>query len=596
MRVALTQAQQQLREFAAAGREAARSGDTGAQEKAARGYETTRRQIAALTRELRINNTEVKTAERTWSGLGESVSGAASTLGKFTNVMGLVKGGLAALGISEAISKIAGGIDDFNKKMLDLNRTGQALGLDPEVIKTFRKEVEKTNGDADGAVTALAHFRREVDDARVAARNNGQALQENVRVYRGMDDAAKSATSSVVTMRGSLSDSTNASSAFVKVLRGGVQEVTKLDDPLKALGISVERYTEAQIKAGAIERDVAARLQLFRDQGKTAEANAIAFRLLGKNVDEAIVAFQALAKAAVQPAGTLDPAIKNAKAYQSALVDLETEVNKIPNEIAAGLTPLATQWLQNLTEFQKAQNQQLRDMWAATKAFWQTDLVPFFQNTQASLTQGINDFAARWEEIKQTLFAAETWSALWQSASQTAIDALNGIGKWWGDLLQSMLAGVTDFAARIGQTLSSIASSIGGALSKMATPFATGGRVPGAGTGDTVPAWLTPGEYVARRASVDYYGPRLFAALNARMVPREMFSRLGFAMGGLVGGPPMSFAGGGEVSGGRPVHLHLGGQSFALSGQTGVVDALVTEAHRQRMRSAGTKPSWYGGH
>jgi len=45
-----------------------------------------------------------------------------------------------------------------------------------------------------------------------------------------------------------------------------------------------------------------------------------------------------------------------------------------------------------------------------------------------------------------------------------------------------------------------------------------------------------------------------------------------------------------------PVHLHLGGQSFALSGQTGVVDALVTEAHRQRMRSAGTKPSWYGGH
>jgi len=60
-----------------------------------------------------------------------------------------------------------------------------------------------------------------------------------------------------------------------------------------------------------------------------------------------------------------------------------------------------------------------------------------------------------------------------------------------------------------------------------------------------------------------------------------------------------SFAGGGMVTagaGGTPVHLHLGGHSFALSGSGDVVSALVTEAHRQRMRSAGTKPSWYGGH
>jgi hypothetical protein len=547
-----------------------------------------------LTRELRINNTEVKTAERTWSGLGSSISGAASTLGKFTNVMGLVKGGLVALGISEAISKITGGIDDFNKKMLDLNRTSQALGLDPEVIKTFRKEVEKTGGDADGAVTALAHFRRQVDDARVAADNNGQALEDNVRVYRGMDDAAKSATSSVVTMRGSLSDSTNAASQFVKVFRGGVRQTTDLNDALGALKISVGSYTQEQIKSGAVERDVAARLQMLKDQGKTAEANAIAFRLFGKSVDEAIVAFQTLANAAIQPAGTLTPAIDNAKAYQSALVDLETELNKIPNEIFAGLTPLATQWLQNLTQIQKQQNQEMRDAWAATKAFWLNDLVPFFANAQTTLTQGINDFAAGWQQIKDSLFGTD-WAALWQSLAQTAIDALNSIGKWWGDLLQSMLTAVTDFAGRIGSVLSGMASSIGGLLGSMPTPFATGGRVPGSGTGDTVPAWLTPGEYVARRASVDYYGPRIFAALNARMIPRQMFSRVGFATGGMVGGLPMAFAGGGDASGGTPVHLHIGGHSFALSGQTGVVDALVTEAHRHKIRATGIKPSWYGG-
>ena len=81
-------------------------------------------------------------------------------------------------------------------------------------------------------------------------------------------------------------------------------------------------------------------------------------------------------------------------------------------------------------------------------------------------------------------------------------------------------------------------------------------------------------------------------------IPRGFFRGLGFALGGLVE-TPRGFADGGlaaATAGGRPVHLHLGGGSFALSGSESVVSSLVTEAHRQRMRSAGTKPSWYGGH
>jgi hypothetical protein len=41
------------------------------------------------------------------------------------------------------------------------------------------------------------------------------------------------------------------------------------------------------------------------------------------------------------------------------------------------------------------------------------------------------------------------------------------------------------------------------------------------------------------------------------------------------------------------VHLHLGGGSFALSGSGSVVDALVSAAHSQQIRSAGVKPSWF---
>jgi TP901 family phage tail tape measure protein len=76
-----------------------------------------------------------------------------------------------------------------------------------------------------------------------------------------------------------------------------------------------------------------------------------------------------------------------------------------------------------------------------------------------------------------------------------------------------------------------------------ARPVATGGYIdhlavggvaglhPGAPTGtDTVPAWLTPGEFVQRKAAVDYYGIPFMNALNSLQIPRF------FAQGGSAGG------------------------------------------------------------
>jgi len=121
--------------------------------------------------------------------------------------------------------------------------------------------------------------------------------------------------------------------------------------------------------------------------------------------------------------------------------------------------------------------------------------------------------------------------------------------------------------------------------------FAAGGMIhgPGTGTSDSILARLSNGEFVMRAAAVRTLGAGFLANLNR------------FAGGGMVmpsRGIP-SFANGGIVAAGagtgRAVHLHLGGSEFALSGPGGVVDALVTEASRQRMRSGGLKPSWYGG-
>lgn len=110
--------------------------------------------------------------------------------------------------------------------------------------------------------------------------------------------------------------------------------------------------------------------------------------------------------------------------------------------------------------------------------------------------------------------------------------------------------------------------------------YASGGWVRGAGTGtsDSILARLSNGEFVMRAAAVRHWGAGLLAAMNSAGLPR-------FAEGGLVG----------AAGGGQPVHLHIGGNSFPLNGAPAVVSALVVEAHRQHVRSAGVKPSWYGG-
>lgn len=165
-----------------------------------------------------------------------------------------------------------------------------------------------------------------------------------------------------------------------------------------------------------------------------------------------------------------------------------------------------------------------------------------------------------------------------------AVGAFNGLVA----AVQSLFGPIQRAIELLGRMLS--LSGQAGAAKPGGIPMAGGGMVigPGSGTSDSIAARLSNGEFVMRRAAVEYWGPRFMANLNAlgnmgSLMPRRSGR---FAEGGLVA------AGGGT---GRAVHLHLGGHEFALSGSGGVVDSLVTEANRQRMRSGGLKPSWYGG-
>jgi hypothetical protein len=186
------------------------------------------------------------------------------------------------------------------------------------------------------------------------------------------------------------------------------------------------------------------------------------------------------------------------------------------------------------------------------------------ENLTAGTLQEIEKIKAIWAGFSDFVFGIMT------TMRNTLTDGLNGISNIWADFISSLRNQMRNLPSAQG--------------------FAAGGFIqgPGTGTSDSILARLSNGEFVMRAAAVRRFGVDFMEGLN------------NFAAGGLVGMPQIRFATGGLVaasasSTGQPVHLHLGGQSFALSGSESVVHALVGAAHRQQMKSVGVKPSWVGG-
>lgn len=218
-----------------------------------------------------------------------------------------------------------------------------------------------------------------------------------------------------------------------------------------------------------------------------------------------------------------------------------------------------------------------------------------------AFTAGGQQIQSDFNAVMQFLsdLATAAFSAI-ETGVNTLVDWFEGgfqkIADLAGSLWKIIKAGALDAWEFIKKTLG---FSLGGQVGDPTTAsgFAGGGRVTGSGSGDTVPAWLTPGEFVNRKASVNYYGAGLFRALNSRLIPRDYFSGLGFAMGGLVDDlhsmrPRMKFAEGGMVNGRVAIDLSFLGKRFELSADESVSKSLLRTARSQQLRSTGIKPSF----
>jgi hypothetical protein len=252
---------------------------------------------------------------------------------------------------------------------------------------------------------------------------------------------------------------------------------------------------------------------------------------------------------------------------------------------------------------------------AAAKDAWDT-----ISKAAADMWAKIKDYWNKGIEFFESLFTAEFWEGVWESAKQAAFDAWESIksafqtaldtiwkyleNTWLGKVISAISAAI-DKARELWNWLMKTEQATPGAANGGQVVAAAGGgyiRGPGSGTSDSINARLSNGEFVQRAKAVKHYGVDFMRAINSLRLPKLP----GFSMGGLVGElmPPLpvpGFASGGLVGapaggGGRPVILNMpGGESFNLTASDGTVDNLTRYANRQIVRGAGRRPTWYKG-
>lgn len=208
---------------------------------------------------------------------------------------------------------------------------------------------------------------------------------------------------------------------------------------------------------------------------------------------------------------------------------------------------------------------------------------------------------AKWDKVKAAVkpvidFLRTEWDAfgIWFA------------GTWLGKMISAIDALIDKFRelARTKQTkeqaiVGEIDAGIGSNLTKVEA--AGGGWIRGRGTStsDSIPAWLSDGEYVTRTKAVNYYGRNFMNAINQMRIPKGMFR--GFNLGGLVEGlGRRHFAMGGVVSSAgsslHPVNIHFGNGQIVtgLLAPEKVAESLMRAAVHSQIRSVGRKPSYYG--
>lgn len=520
-----------------------------------------------------------KATSQLFKNFGDLSRGLESVGGLLGSTLGGVAGGVIGVGLAKVIGGVIDSLDGVSDRLTRIQKQAQDMAARPVAVQAASEITARQGLGGDIGERALAGMNEQFQKAKTEVQDLGT---EGVKVLRGMGDAVDKTSSRMVVLGANVG-------SVVTVMRGGAPAAQfDLANPLKTIGVSLKGFKDNALDAEKANRLI---LQGFIEFSKHIDPTSQKLNELSKVLFKGVPA-ESMLKAApallAQTQAKIEELQKSDRGATDPALDAVQRRNAaraVRQQMFDELTSAVSNFYIRLDAIAiEAQNRFVSE----TLPKWTADISSWFSNSfsptmQSAWTSFIDDLNKLW--------VANNWATLWDDLSNGFLTVAETIGEAFGNMLKSLGDRLASWAQTAWDAIKRVGSAAGTALGTAAAPFAMGGMVhgPGTGTSDSILARLSTGEFVMRAAAVDHWGAGLLASMNRAagglstpMVPRRAGR---FAEGGMV------MAG----SSGTPVHLHLGGSEFALSGSTGVVSRLVKEAHRQHMRSAGVKPSWYGG-
>jgi len=492
-----------------------------------------------------------------FDNVGKSAQNIAMVMG---GVTGSFAGGFLAASVFKAMSTLIEQLDAVAEKIKKIGDEAAKTGQKPIAVQAGQEVAQRVGQSPDAATRFMAGVAEAAAKVQAAAplAASGVKILDDV-----MNDAAHAAEGLGSKM----------SKFGVVELRGSSRLTLDLTDAYKQLGVSMKNVTGAGDTMLKKQLEVAKAFLAQQKSFNPLQLNELAKALKFESSKEALATLPALIEAIQKK---IDELNASARGVTPERIAKQEELNAAKDRVNT--------WFDEIRAIGE-------DWRTQTAINWNNALADFLTKTLPAWGEGFKNF---WPQLLADLQSSwDTFNTnLKANFGATFQEMFKGLMDGFGSAIDWMIQKANQLAAAVSAGIRGVTGgAAAGDPSIPAMPMASGGAVrgPGTATSDSILARLSNGEFVMRAAAVNRWGPRFMAALNGLQNP------FGFAQGGLV----PRFAAGGLVragAGGTPVHLHLGGHSFALSGSGDVVSALVTEANRQRMRSAGTKPSWYGGH
>jgi hypothetical protein len=524
-----TQATASLKELGTTGEQAFKQVDAGTK--------TATQSLRSFTKETTGMRRATGQLFKNFNDMGRSLESVGGLIG---SVLGGVAGGVIGVGLAKAIGNIVGSLDTLSERLSKLQEQARASGAPALGIQAAGRQALQAGQDAAVGEKAFTSFAEAVEKAKAA---------------KPQEDTGG-----------------------VKVLRGGVPVMLDFSNGLETLSVNLSKIKTPEDMAPAFEKAAKRAVELGKIFPQ--QMNRLSQDLFGVPLET----LKEITQNGEKLTALIEKLKQSAAGATQPLLDQNKQLKAAQGELSIAFEEMFAGYNRGLLDVQIATNKWLAGFVRTTLPGWGTSVSQFFANFLPNL-------ATEWDSFWKTRgenFTNNTNAMLEQYKWATG-ETLDQTLERWRGYFSSLVDMAVNAAGKIADAVKGVqdlATKSPGAQAGVTPvmPMATGGPVPGTGTGDSVRALLTPGEFVMRRSVVDAFGAPFFAALNGSM--GSFLPRTRFATGGLVAD---------TAGGGTPVHLHLGGQSFALSGTQNVVSALVVEAHRQQIRSAGVKPSWYGG-